>query len=124
MKDYQGFRDLRCYQLAFELATEVFHTTKSFPPEEKYSLIDQIRRSSRSVAGNIAEAWKKRRYQKLFVNKLVDAAGEAAETEVWLDTAQTCGYLVPDRHSDLLKRYDELERMLHSMISQPEKFCH
>jgi four helix bundle protein len=121
--EFSGFRDLRAYQLAYSTAIEIFRVTLHFPPEEKYSLTDQMRRSSRSVAGNIAEAWKKRRYEKAFVQRLVDAAGEAAETEVWLDTAHDCGYLSTERHPSLRQRYDELGRMLFSMANQPEKFC-
>jgi len=79
---YRGYRDLKVYQLSYKLALEIHEITKLFPKEEKYSLTDQIRRSSRSVPTNIAEAWKKRRYQKMFVAKIVDAAGEAGETEV------------------------------------------
>src|SRR5438270_3280646 len=87
-----GFRDLKVYQLAYQLAMEIFHESKSFPPEEKYSLTDQIRRSSRSVASNIAEGYRKKRYAKMFVSKMADADGEATETQVWLDFARDCGY--------------------------------
>ena len=84
-KDIKHFRDLEVYQIAFKAAMRIFESTKSFPHEEKYSLVDQIRRSSRSVPSNIAEAWPKRRYPKAFISKLVDCLGEASETEVWLD---------------------------------------
>ena len=80
---FQGYKDIKAFQLSYKLAMEVFELTKSFPKEEKYSLVDQMRRSSRSIPGNIAEAWKKRRYQKLFVSKIIDSWGEAGETEVW-----------------------------------------
>lgn len=82
---YRGFKDLKIYQLAYKLAMEIFEESKMFPREEKYSLTGQIRRSSRSVPANIAEAWKKRKYKKAFVSKLIDAFAEAGETEVWLE---------------------------------------
>jgi len=122
-KDYRGFRDLKVYQLSYTLAMEVFHQTKKFPFEERYSLTDQLRRASRSIPANLAEAWKKRRYEKLFVSKLIDCAGEAAEVEVWLDVARDCGYFQIDRHQYFLQKYEEVNKMLHSMIQQPEKFC-
>ncbi len=84
----RGFRDLKVYQLSYRLAMEIFELSKSFPKEERYALTDQIRRSSRSVAANIAEGYRKRQYPKLFVLKMVNADGEAAETQVWLDTAR------------------------------------
>lgn len=83
--EYRGFRDLKVYQKSYKAALEIFAISKTFPREEQYSLTDQIRRSSRSVPANIAEAWKKRRYSKLFVSKLIESSGEASETEVWLD---------------------------------------
>jgi four helix bundle protein len=87
MSNYQGFRDLIVYQKSYKLAMEIFEITKSFPKEEKYSLVDQIKRSSRSVPANIAEAWVKRKYPKSFVSKLLDSLAEEAETEVWIDRA-------------------------------------
>ena len=90
MSQINSFRDLIVFQKAYKLAMEIFKLTKSFPKEEKYSLTDQIRRSSRSVSGNIAEAFRKRRYPKAFVAKLSDSEGEAAETQVWLDYALEC----------------------------------
>jgi four helix bundle protein len=86
-------RDLNVYQMAFEAAMRIFELTKSFPKEETYSLTDQIRRSSRSVCSNIAEAWRKRRYEAAFVSKLNDAEAEAAETQTWLEFSAKCGYL-------------------------------
>ena len=121
--EYRGYRDLKVYQLAYRLAMEIFQETKSFPKEEKYSLTDQIRKSSRSVAANIAEAWKKRRYEKAFVSKLVDSAGEAGETEVWLDISKDAGYLSQERCEYLLGKYNEVNKMLYSMIDKPGKFC-
>ncbi len=101
---------------------QIFAITKTFPPEEKYSLVDQIRRSSRSVPANIAEAWKKRKYSKMFVSKIIDAAGEAGETEVWIDVSKDAGYLPPDQHGQLVAGYDEVNRMLYGMIEKQEKF--
>jgi len=124
MTQYRGFKDLKVYQLAYSLALEIFHDTKQFPREELYSLTDQIRRSSRSVAASIAEAWKKRKYQKAFVSKLVDSSAEAAEVDVWLDMCRDCGYLSPERHEYFASKYDEVSRMLHSMIEHPDRFCY
>jgi four helix bundle protein len=117
-----GFRDLEVYQLAYQLAMEIFHESKAFPTEEKYSLTDQIRRSSRSVASNIAEGYRKKRYAKMFVSKMADADGEATETQVWLDFARDCGYLSTHRQAQLKKGYEEVGRMLGSMIMKPERF--
>ncbi len=122
MPTSQGFRDLRVYQLAFRLAMEVFKVSKSFPPEERYSLTDQIRRASRSVASNIGEGYRKKRYPKMFVSKMADADGEAAETQVWLDFANACGYLSEKRLMELRTGYEEVGRMLGSMIAHPERF--
>ncbi|RKY57274.1 MAG: diversity-generating retroelement protein bAvd family protein [Candidatus Latescibacterota bacterium] len=121
--EYRGFRDLKVYQLAYKLAMEIFEETKNFPKEEKYSLTDQLRRSSRSIVANIAEAWKKRMYVKSFVSKLIDSYGEEGETEVWLDMAFDSGYLTEEKHRYFRQGYDEVSKMLHSMISHPEKFC-
>jgi len=118
-----GFRDLKVYQLAYERAMEIFCESKFFPAEEKYSLTDQIRRSSRSVAGNIAEGYRKKRYPKMFVNKMADADGEATETQVWLDFARDCGYLSSERQANLTVRYEEVGRMLGGMINHPERFA-
>jgi four helix bundle protein len=121
---YRGYRDLKVYQLAYKLSLEIFQETRSFPREEIYSLTDQIRRSSRSIPAGIAEGWRKRRYVKSFVSKLVDSWGEEAEVEVWLDTARDCGYISEERHTYFRKKYEEVSKMLYSMIEQPEKFCY
>jgi len=121
--EYRGFRDLKVYQLAYKLAMEIFEETKKFPKEEKYALTDQIRRSSRSIVANIAEAWKKRRYEKAFISKLIDSYGEEGETEVWLDMGVDCGYLGKEKHQYFTEKYDEVSKMLYSMINQPGKFC-
>src|SRR5207249_768741 len=99
-------RDLDIYQRAFGTAMEVFELSKAFPKEETYSLTDQIRRSSRSVSANIAEAWRKRRYEAAFISKLNDAETEAAETQVWLEFAVSCGYLSSDIGQELHQTYD------------------
>ena len=118
----RGYRDLKVYQLAYKLEMEIFEESKSFPKEERYSLTDQIRRSSRSVATNIAEGFRKRRYPNMFVSKMADADSESAETQVWLDFACDCGYLSKERHDELIIGYEEIGRMLGSMIRSPEKF--
>ena len=118
----QGFRNLKVYQLAYKLAMEVFNESKSFPKDERYSLTDQIRRSSRSIATNIAEGYRKRQYPKMFVSKLADADGEATETQVWLDFARDCGYLPTERHDTLLKEFEEVGKMLGGIMAAPEKF--
>ncbi|HZJ22071.1 MAG TPA: four helix bundle protein [Anaerolineales bacterium] len=111
------------YQLAYKLALDIFNTSKSFPKEEKYSLTDQIRRSSRSIAANIAEGFRKRQYPKMFISKLADADGEATETQVWLNFARDCNYLLPIHHAELIKGYEEIGKMLGTMMSMPEKFA-
>ena len=124
MNNHRGFRDLKVYQLSYMLAMELFHETKKFPAEEKYSLTDQIRRASRSIPTNVAEAWKKRMYEKAFVNKVSDSYTEAGEVEVWLDFSLDCGYMPKDRHLYYRDRYDEVNKMLFSMIEHPERFCY
>ena len=123
-KEYKGFRDLRVYQLSYQLAVEIYELTKQFPKEEKYSLTDQIRRSSRSVPANISEAWARRRYAKAFILKLIESNGEASETTVWLDFSKDLKYISPEVHSNLTSKYNEIGRMPGSMINTPEKFCH
>ncbi len=118
----QGHKDLKVYQLAYKLAMEIFNESKTFPTQERYSLTDQIRRSSRSVVTNIAEAFRKRRYRNMFVNKLSDSDTEATETQVWLDFSLDCGYLSRGSYEKLLKGYEEIGKMLGSMMSTPEKF--
>ena len=120
---YRGYRDLKVYALAYQLALDIHEITKGYPKEEKYSLTDQIRRSSRSVPANLAEAWKKRRYEKTFISKLIDCAGEAGETEVWLDFSKDFEYINNEQYQDLMERYDEVNRMLYGMINKSDKFC-
>lgn len=123
MSQINSFRDLIVYQKAYKLAMDIFTISKEFPKEEKYSLTDQIRRSSRSVTSNIAEAWARKRYIKSFVNKLTDSLGEEYETEVWLDYSKDCDYMTAETHDDLLNRYDEVRKMLISILNHPEKWC-
>ena len=101
---------------------EIFHLSKAFPPEERFSLTDQIRRSSRSVTANIAEGYRKKLYGKMFVSKMADADGEAAETQVWLDYSRDCGYISSDKWRSLVEGYEEVGRMLGGMIAHPERF--
>lgn len=115
-------QELEAYKKAFEGAMRIFEISKSFPKDETYSLTDQMRRSSRSVCANTAEAWRKRRYQAAFVSKLSDAEGEAAETQTWLEFAVRCGYLEKEVGRILFKIYDEIISMLVSMINHPESW--
>jgi len=117
------YKELRVYRLAFESAMEIFELARSWPPEEKYSLTDQIRRSSRSVCTNVAEAWRKRRYEAAFISKLSDSDGEAAETEVHLDFALRCGYLHPEKHATLRDHYDHICRQLTRMMADANSWC-
>ena len=116
------FRELEVYRLAMETAMKIFEASKFFPNEEKYSLTDQIRRSSRSVCANIAEAWRKRRYPNAFVSKLSDADSEAAETQVWLEFALKCGYLDQESCDELSKAYDHIMGKLVNMMVRPEQW--
>lgn len=113
-------QELEVYKRGFEAAMAIFMASKGFPKEETYSLTDQIRRSSRSVCANLAEAWRKRRYGAAFVAKLNDVEGEAAETQTWLEFAVRCEYLNRDEAVRLYKEYDELIAMLTAMINKPE----
>jgi len=116
-------RDLTVYQNAFEAALEVFQLTRIFPVAERYSLTDQVRRSSRSVGANITEAWRKRRYPLSFVSKLSDADAEAAETTHWLDTALRCGYVKAAAHQTLSASYNHICAQLVTMMDAPEQWC-
>jgi four helix bundle protein len=123
MSKIESFKDLIVYQKAYKLAMDIFEISKSFPKEEKYSLTDQIRRSSRSVTSCIAESWAKRRYEKSFINKLTDSLGEENETEVWLDYSKDCRYIQKEIHEALLSEYNEVRKMLISMINNADKWC-
>jgi four helix bundle protein len=119
----RGHRDLRVFQLSYKLAMEIFKRSKGFPEEERYSLTSQIRRSSRSVAANIAEGYRKRQYPSMFASKLADCDAEATETPVWLDFARDCEYLSPQAHERLTAGYEEIGKMLNAMIANPKKFA-
>lgn len=121
MMDY-SFKSLKVYQMSYELAMDIFEITKSFPKEEKYSMTDQIRRSSRSVCSNLAEAYRKRRYPKNFTSKITDADGETSETVVWINFAFDCKYINEETKERLLKKYEEVGKMLGGMANNPEKF--
>jgi four helix bundle protein len=123
MSKVGSFKDLIVYQKAYKLAMEIFEISKSFPKEEKYSLTDQIRRSSRSVTSNIAESWAKRRYEKAFISKLTDSLGEEFETENWLDYSRDCKYIQVEIHKRITSEYDEVRKLLISIINNPEKWC-
>jgi four helix bundle protein len=115
-------RDLEVYKLSYKAAMEIFHLTKSFPSYEKYDLVSQIRRSSRSVSANIIEAWRRRRYPKNFVSKLNDSETEADETIYWLDVAHDCNYIDKEVSDRLKEQYDHIIAMLVKMINNPEKW--
>jgi len=119
----RGHRDLKVYQLAYRLAMLIFDLSKNFPNDERYSLTSQIRRSSRSVAANIAEGFRKRQYPNMFVSKLADSDAEATETQVWLDFARDCHYISTEQNRELVGRYEEIGKMLHSMVDHPERFA-
>jgi four helix bundle protein len=123
MTNIRSFRELKVWKKAMDLAMEIFEITKRFPPEEKYSLTDQIRRSSRSVPANIAEAWRKRRYPAAFVSKLNDAEGESAETQTHLEIARRCGYIDPELALRLDASYEETMAMLVSMVSHSDQWA-
>ncbi len=115
-------KDLRVYQLAYELAMQIFRLSKTWPPEERYSLIGQIRACSRSVCTNIREAWAKRRYEAHFISKLTDADSENGETDTWLDFARDCGYLSERDHHGLAEKCRQVGAMLGTMLNDPAPF--
>lgn len=116
------YKDLIAYKKAYELAMEIFILSRKFPVEEKYSLTDQVRRSSRSVCTNIAEAYRRRRYKGNFISKLNDSETENSETQVWLDFALDCGYLTQEMHSQLTVKNNEIGKLIWYMINNPGKF--
>ncbi|MDY0169812.1 MAG: four helix bundle protein [Thermoguttaceae bacterium] len=119
MANIRSFKELRVWQNAMDLAMRVFELTKTFPVSERYSLTDQFRRASRSVAANTAEAWRKRRYPAAFVAKLNDAESEAAETQTWVEFSRRCGYLAPIEAEDLDRRCEEILGQIVKMIERP-----
>ncbi len=122
-KRINSVRDLEVYKIAFDTAMEIFEISKRFPNEEKYSLTDQIRRSSRSVCANLAEGWRKRRYKAVFINKLSDVAQEAAETQTWLEFALRCNYVNEEMFEKLDERYEHVFAMIISMERKVDSFC-
>jgi four helix bundle protein len=119
----KSVRDLEVYRTAFDAAMIIFQLSKSFPKEELYSLIDQIRRSSRSVCSNLAEAWRKRRYKAVFLNKLSDAGQECAETQTWLEFALHCKYIDEETFWKLDDCYEHIFAMLSNMEKKADSFC-
>jgi len=115
-------KDLDVYKKAYALSMSIFHLSKEWPKDEKYSLIDQVRRSSRSICSNLREAWAKRRYEAHFISKLSDCDGENSETDTWLDYARDCGYMSIDQHAELVKDVTEVGKMLGSMLNNPTPF--
>lgn len=117
-----SFKQTSAFIKAYELAMQIFEISKSFPKEEKYSLTDQVRRSSRSVCANLAEAYRKRQYPAHFISKVSDSDMENSETSVWLDFALSCKYILPKDHADMIAKNDEIGKLLHHMISNPDKY--
>lgn len=116
------YKDLLAFKKGYELAMEIFEISKRFPSEERYSLIDQVRRSSRSVCVNLVEAYRRRRYKDYFISKLNDAETENAETQVWLDFSKDCKYITEEEYSVLSAKNDEIGKLIWYMINNPEKF--
>ncbi|MBC8005319.1 MAG: four helix bundle protein [Verrucomicrobia bacterium] len=116
------FKDLIAYQKGFKLAMEVFELSKSFPKEEKYALTDQMRRSSRSVCANVAEAYRKRLYVKHFISKLTDSDAENSETIVWLDFSLECNYMAKEKHNTMIQQAHVVGKLINYMILHPGKY--
>lgn len=123
-KDIRHFRDLEVYRRAFAAAMEIHEITKHFPAEERFSLVDQIRRASRSVCTNVAEGWRKRRYISVFRNKMTDAMQEASEAQCWLEFAQACRYISGETFQRLDTEYEAIISKLNAMEMKAEKFCY
>ncbi len=122
MSTIKHYRELNVYQNGMHWIVKLFEITKTFPPDERFSLTDQIRRSSRSVCANLAEAWRKRRYQAAFVAKLSDAETEAAETQVHAEVAWRCGYISEPQFKEIDEAYDHILGQIVKMTDQPEKW--
>jgi four helix bundle protein len=118
----KNFKETTVYKKAFAQAMEIFEVSKTFPKEEKYSLTDQVRRSSRSVCANIAEAFRKKQYPAHFVSKISDCDAENSETGVWVDFFLSCKYVNADTYQDLISKNEEIGKLLHHMLSNPEKY--
>ena len=117
-----GYKDLMAYKMAFNLAMDIFAVSKKFPKEETYSLTDQIRRSSRSTAANLAEGYRKRNYPAFFLSKMIDCDGENSETQVWLDFSLACNYVTEEEHKTLSQHADEVGKLIYHLIHYPEKY--
>jgi four helix bundle protein len=118
----QSHSELESYRKAFEAAMQLFEQSRRFPKEETYSLTDQVRRSSRSVCANLAEAWRRRRYRAAFINKLNECEGEVAETQTWIEFAVRCAYLDRESGRLLYQEYEEVLRLLVAMIRNPNSW--
>ena len=116
------YKELRVFQNAMDAAMKIFEVTKEFPAEEKYSMVDQMRRSSRSVCANIGEAWRKRRYKAAFIAKMSDAESEACETQVWIEFARRCAYLNDETSHDMDSTYDQIMGQIVTMIRESDKW--
>lgn len=122
-RDIRHFRDLEVYDRAFKAAMEIFNLTKTFPSEERYALVDQIRRASRSVCANLSEAWRKRKYIAVFKNKITDSMQEASETQCWLEFCLACQYIEKDKFDTLDGEYEQIIAMLSAVERNATKFC-
>jgi len=123
-RDIRHFRDLEVYERAFKAAMEIFEVTKEFPSDEKYSMVDQVRGSSRSVCANLAEGWRKRRYSAVFKNKITDSMQEASETQCWLEFACKCHYVEREMSRRMDTEYEQIIGMLASMELKADRFCY
>jgi four helix bundle protein len=123
MEYVKSFRELEVYKVSGQLSKSIFEMSKKFPPEEMYSLTDQIRRSSRSIGAQIAEAWGKRKYERHFISKLTDSDAEQLETQHWIETALSCSYISNDEAGILMTECAAIGKMLNSMIQKSESFC-
>jgi four helix bundle protein len=123
MEYVKSFKELEVYKYSRLLAKEIFFNTKDFPPEEKYSLTDQVRRSSRSIGAQIAESWGKRRYENHFISKLTDSDSEQYETKHWIEVSYEDGYISTQIMNDLISKYESIGKMLNSMIEKSSLFC-
>jgi four helix bundle protein len=117
-----SYKDWMAYKKSYVLAMKIFQITKRYPVEERFSLTDQIRRSSRSVCANLAESYKRRRYESYFISKLNDSETECGETQVWLDFSLDCGYLAAEEHGELSRLNEEVSKLLWYMVQHPKKF--
>jgi four helix bundle protein len=123
MEYVKSFRDLEVYKLSREVTREIYIMTKGFPTDERYSLTDQIRRSSRSVGAQIAESWGKRRYEQHFISKLTDADSEQLETQHWIEISEECKYIDTEKSKDVLQKCESIGKMIQSMINKSSDFC-